>query len=515
MGIFDFVGDAWDWAKGAAGSAWDTVTGAANPKAHYSTDPNAFEYGGKAGFANDEADYYRSQAEGAQDRTAPQMDLTNANDARAQGQESRNWELDATRLAHDAAYGKTPSVAQQQMAAGRDDAIRAQMAMAASTRGNPYAVAAAQRNAQYQGANLMQQNIRDTGVLRAQEMATARSQYEQAATQQRAADLQQQGLDADSAYKQAQLEAQQRALNDQRAYGYEQLRSNALGQQQQGQISEEQIASGVAQGDANRRQSMFSGLLGMAGGIAGAAAMGSDASLKTDIVPEGATMGLPAILSDMTTKTKVHSPFFMNTDDSDANMSQGDMLALYGGKGNLAQQMAMRKQFGGGLVSDERSKAAAQSEGMKQGILAALSARGPSQGVMTSQEAAMVAPRRMPMNATAQGRMTAPEANIAYQFADSLQPYSYEYKDPNRSPNGQAGRHLGVMAQDVERAPVAGPQIVQRGPDGAKQLNIPELLSANTAAIADIHQRLKAQEAKPDNQAYMNAFLPAARNGGY
>ena len=79
----------------------------------------------------------------------------------------------------------------------------------------------------------------------------------------------------------------------------------------------------------------------------------------------------------------------------------------------------------------------------------------------------------------------------ADHFLEHLKPYTYKYKDPANEPSSEptGGHYLGVMAQDVERVPGLGPQIVKDTPRG-KQLEGGALLSAVTAGLGRLHERV-------------------------
>lgn len=86
--------------------------------------------------------------------------------------------------------------------------------------------------------------------------------------------------------------------------------------------------------------------------------------------------------------------------------------------------------------------------------------------------------------------------SLADRFLDHLEPYSYQYDNPEDEPSLGAptgGRYLGVMAQDVERTPEVGRQLVQNTPRG-KVLNGPATMSALAAGVGRLHERLKALE---------------------
>ncbi len=75
---------------------------------------------------------------------------------------------------------------------------------------------------------------------------------------------------------------------------------------------------------------------------------------------------------------------------------------------------------------------------------------------------------------------------------DQVQPYSYSYKpgsgeDPNRL-------RYGVMAQDLQKSPM-GATLVEETPHG-KAIDSGKAAGVNLAALADLHQRVKAIEAQ-------------------
>jgi general stress protein YciG len=84
---------------------------------------------------------------------------------------------------------------------------------------------------------------------------------------------------------------------------------------------------------------------------------------------------------------------------------------------------------------------------------------------------------------------------VADAFMDHLTPFSYEYKNPQNEPSSKkdGGRYLGVMAQDVERAPEIGRQIVTDTPHG-KVLEGGALMSGLAAATGRLHERTDAIE---------------------
>lgn len=77
-------------------------------------------------------------------------------------------------------------------------------------------------------------------------------------------------------------------------------------------------------------------------------------------------------------------------------------------------------------------------------------------------------------------------------FLDALKAQSYEYKNPNQ-PGAAPGRHMGVMAQDLEKAGPVGKSMVMNTPNG-KVVNYGQGFGAILAAQADLNERLRQIE---------------------
>lgn len=86
--------------------------------------------------------------------------------------------------------------------------------------------------------------------------------------------------------------------------------------------------------------------------------------------------------------------------------------------------------------------------------------------------------------------------SLADEFLDHMKPYTYKYKDPSMEPRIQptGGTYLGVMAQDLERIPHLGSQLVVETPHG-KMVDQKTALSATMAGLARLNERLRAVEA--------------------
>lgn len=175
-------------ATGALGEQWDDATGTIkNP--YNEPDPWKANYG----MANqDVANFWNHRAIGERDRNAANADMfmgrmgnaaqgtqvgayENAFQSNRENQ-ARGNQLEALGMMRSAALGEAPSVAQNQLFAGLNQANAQQAASAAGARGAG-ALANAQTNAAANVAAAGQQTNQQAAMLRAQEMAEARGAF--------------------------------------------------------------------------------------------------------------------------------------------------------------------------------------------------------------------------------------------------------------------------------------------------------------------------------------------------
>lgn len=201
-------------------------------------DENKYEYGGRAGAADARAGMYDGLAHGAALREGAQADYAAANADRAQAQQARAQQAQALDLQRQAALGQAPSVAQLQMVAGMDQAMRGQEAQRASARGAA-GVAMADYGAAANIAATQQATNQQMGILRAQEMATARDAYMQGATGIRGMDYQAAQQAAAMAQFQTEQEMRQREMNDRQQMGMYSMAEGVRGLQMQGNLQQQ------------------------------------------------------------------------------------------------------------------------------------------------------------------------------------------------------------------------------------------------------------------------------------
>lgn len=77
-------------------------------------------------------------------------------------------------------------------------------------------------------------------------------------------------------------------------------------------------------------------------------------------------------------------------------------------------------------------------------------------------------------------------------FLEAIEAKQYEYKEPKSKAGDTPGVHLGILAQDVEKAPGGKSMIIEK-PEG-KHIDIPSAVGMLMAAAADTHDRVKELE---------------------
>ena len=78
-----------------------------------------------------------------------------------------------------------------------------------------------------------------------------------------------------------------------------------------------------------------------------------------------------------------------------------------------------------------------------------------------------------------------------YTFLDALQPYQYEYLDPDL-PGGGPGKFVGIMAQDAQKSDLGATMVLDT--DHGLMLDMRRGFSISLASLATLHKRVKALE---------------------
>lgn len=265
-----------DWVTAAVGSKNKAKVAAPQ------VDPNAYEYGGAKGGADEAAARYRYEAEQSQGRQGEQINYGQANWDRRLAQGARQQQGQMANMMEARARGQVPSIAQMQADRQMGQAASSQASMQASARGAG-GMALAQQNAANNVAS-MQGNISGQAQVNA---ANERMQAEQAAlgaySTMRGQDLNSQQQTAGQAQAQAGINAAQRQANDAHSMGLTQaemgVRSTQLGAQQNQQAQKSAnalgaagINAGVAGQNASMNQQNGMAAIGMVQSTAGAGA---------------------------------------------------------------------------------------------------------------------------------------------------------------------------------------------------------------------------------------------------
>jgi len=348
--------------------------------------------------------------------------------------------------------GPAQQAASAQLQQGTNAAIQSQQAMANS--GNLSQMIGGQRQAMTNAANLQQQNALSAAQLQAGMAGNAQGQFAGAAGQQAGQASQNAGLQS-GLYNTAQnaslgqsgqaISAQGNALTGQ---------TNALGIQQQ------------ALGQTGQNKALaVSGVLNAAGG-AGTAALGSDMNMKEDIQYASG----PRAGTSLTGSSPDSSQLSMlNYDKQPSSMPQSSSES----KPKVAPKFDYF-HMGAPSTAQWQNIPLSSDKGMKTDIAY-------SQG-------------KIPLNSDEQEKTDKhPHAdNKIKSFLDAVDPVSFKYKESDGKMGRTPGEHLGVLAQQIEKAP-GGASMVEDTPEG-KVIDVPSSVGTLLAASADLNQRLSELE---------------------
>jgi hypothetical protein len=258
-----------------AGGAIGTGVSGALSKTDSHQDPDPYRkdywYGGSRSAQDAYNAMVQQQAMAADQRAAPQLDYT-------QAQQARGLMAQSAQSYQDVLSGKTASVAELQRQQGQMQAAAQGYQQAASARGGGGNAILAQRQAQQQAASASLGGNRDAAMLRAQEQDAARGGLANVGNQLRAGDMAQQGQMAD-------VSQRQMGLNDSRNATYRGAQAHAFDQQlgagmayDKQRIQSEQWAAEqndkLTEAAKERKAAFFGSIMNMGGSIMGKGAGG-------------------------------------------------------------------------------------------------------------------------------------------------------------------------------------------------------------------------------------------------
>lgn len=157
----------------------------------------------------------RERGDQALTREAPKLDWSQANRDYEASYDARRQQQENVQDFRDVLSGKAPSLAQEQLKAGLDRALQNNAAQAAGARGSAQGLAA--RAAAFAGAEAGQKTAQDAAMLRAQEVAAARTGLTGALGQMRGQDFTARAGSQQQQQIIGSNELDQRRLNDARS----------------------------------------------------------------------------------------------------------------------------------------------------------------------------------------------------------------------------------------------------------------------------------------------------------
>jgi hypothetical protein len=446
----------------------------------------------QAQYAQQMAGYYQGQVPGALQTAAPTIGTASSQQlGAAQGQ------LGAAEAGYQqVAQGQGPmgQLAQNELQSGIGQSLAANLALAHSATG-PLGGAAAMRQAQEQNAQTTAGAAGASGVLAAQQQQAGLAGLAGTAGTAGQLGLSQYQTAQQQAAAQAQLEQAQTGQNEQYATN---LSNTALNQQQVANQATQSLAglgvqaglgeAGTAVGAQNATTALVGTgstiASGVASGLSGALSLASDQNLKSSVQAEGnsnintADTPVSRPNSALGEGTVLSSGATTSQEAADIGVGAAKGAAKGAGIGGLVGSIIP------GIGNLVGAGVGAGIGGIAGGITGGMGNQQQNlSGSVASDKLAKV-------GAAKEG--DGGHVSAADEFLDSMHPYSYEYKDPRLEPRAggpTGGRYLGVMAQDLERAPDVGRQIVFDSPTG-KRIDQGAGLSAALAGLARLHERV-------------------------
>lgn len=375
-----------------------------------------------------------------------------------------------------AQMGSSNSAAQAQLRQATDQGLAAQMALAHSASGGAVGDAGAMRQAQQQNAATQAGASAQSAQLQAQQQQAALAGMGGIYGQEYAT---QQGVLG----QQAQMQQQQTGQN----YG----------------IANNLMTQGINQQSLANQATENLGGLGVQAGLGEAGTAVSAQNATANMIGTGATLGagaasagagLVGALSDARLKADVQSE---GTDETPVNNPQpaaagpGSSAPSFG---QIAGQAGLGAVKGAGEGAGIGSLAGSLLPGIGNAVGAGVGAAVGAIGGGIS--GGLSAPRNYTMSdARRKAGIAGGEPSLADAFLDAMDPKSFRYTDPHDEPSitPDGGRYLGVMAQQVERVPQIGRQLVSDTPRG-KVINTGAAMSALLAGVGRLNERLSFLE---------------------
>lgn len=177
-------------------------------------------------------------------------------------------------------------------------------------------------------------------------------------------------------------------------------------------------------------------------------------------------------------------------------------IAQTGNAAGLGGQAAALGQTQGALTATGQNQAAAAGGGLNAagGILAAVSDENSKYDIGSVEDVSSYQPSTGQDMRAAEGIVTSDKKakkdvskkDKIDKFLDAIDPVKFKYKDPDGQMGKTPGEHLGVIAQQVEKAP-GGKSMIIETPQG-KGIDLASAVGTLLAAAAHTHDRVRDLE---------------------
>jgi len=383
-------------------------------------------------------------------------------------------------LLQQQAMGTAPSAAQSVLQSGKNQAIAQQQAMANS--GNASQMISGQKTAMDNAAQLTQQAANQATQLQATQQQVGQQNYASAAAQQAAQTAQNAGL------------SQQQAAQNVSLYGTQLGAAQNVGQQALtgagNALTGQTNALGIQQGAMSQSgQNLATAIGGGLNAVGSAATALSDEDSKYNIdYASGENAGLPMVGLGGSTGSAPSSMIGMSGEqESGTNqglVTLGKGISSMGAgitSGGVKQWQAIP------LASDANQKYDITRESQDDS-----SSQGPNAGSQIKKGFVEGSGYTMSDEKSKKDIGSDKKDKISH-FLDAIDAVSFKYKRPDGEMGKTPGEHLGVIAQQVEKAP-GGKSMIVETPQG-KGIDLASAVGTLMAAAAQTHDRVKDLEA--------------------
>lgn len=350
------------------------------------------------------------------------------------------------------ANGTAPSAAQGVLQQGTDQAIATQAALANS--GNLSQMISGQKTAMDNAANLIQQSANQASQLRANQQQTGQQNYAAAAGQQAA----QAGTNASTANAIAGTNLGLLNTENNYALGTGQLANNTATNAGNIAVGGQGIQQGALNQAQGQQANAAGGALNGIGGILSSGLLGNEEEGEGGGNIAGAAAGIAGLFSDADQKQNISS------DRSSRASATTDYFKSQNAKDDMQDEKPKEEPKKDSSYSDDDPRKAFAKE--------------ISESFSTSDENSKKAIHK--------------EDSLIHKFLDAIDPVTFDYKSPDGIMGRTPGKHMGVIAQQVEKAP-GGKSMVKDTSEG-KVIDLASAVGALMSAAADAHDRISTVE---------------------